>query len=148
MKKNFFKSLLIAISITSTPLVFAQDNLAVQTVKEMYDLGKRYEKGMEIIHLFADESLTQAFNHEAEYTDGICAYDHDLLWQSQDPEYNRKLTFTHLGNNSVKVNLGKGQWHQPSTVNFKMACKNGVCKVNDVIEDGTSLKANIYKNCN
>ena len=125
---------------------FATESLALQTVKQMYDLAKRYEKGMEVVSLFADESLTQAFNRQS-FDEGICGYDYDLLWQSQDPEYQRKINFTAVGFNQVRVDLGKGEWHKASSVGYKMNCQNGTCKVNDVIDEFGSLKARIYAQC-
>ena len=126
--------------------VYAEDSLAVKTVKEMYNLGARYDKGMEVIELFADEGLTQAFNLQQSSED-LCGNEYDVMWQSQDPEYKRKLTFSTVATNQIKVNLGAGQWHKPQSVNYKLTCKSGVCKVSDVVDSEGSLKNRINKEC-
>ena len=125
---------------------YAQDSIAMKTVKEIYDLGKRYEKGMEVIELFADESLQRAFNLASSY-EYICGYDYDVLWQSQDPEYQRNIHFTQIGSDQIRVNLAKAQWHKASSVGYKMNCQNGVCKINDIVDEYGSLKARIQQQC-
>lgn len=135
--------MLSACSITTA---YAASDRQVETIKALYQQAKAKQQGMEMLAKYADSSLAQAFKVKARQDD-VCGTDHDVVWQSQDPEYDRKLTFTKLGNNRVKVNLAKGQCHEPSSVVYQQKCKGNHCQVSDVIERKDSLKQDILDKC-
>lgn len=126
---------------------FAATDIQIDFVKKLYQTGKQLEKGTEIIELYQDESLEKAFRFMQDYEGEMCGYHYDMMWQSNDPNYNRKLIFTKVGTNEVKVDLGKAQFYDPSWVIYKLNCKGNSCKINDVIDESGSLKQRIYKEC-
>lgn len=138
--------LVLTLSVLSISTAYAASDIQVTTIKSLYQQAKAKRQGMEILPKYADSTLAQALNVKAQYGE-VCGTDHDVVWQSQDPEYNRKLTFTNLGNNQIKVNLGKSQWHQPNSVIYKLNCAGNSCKVSDVMEGNESLKQNILNEC-
>jgi hypothetical protein len=141
-----FLNLFLAVSILSISNAYAAQDIQIETVKKMYQAGKKSENGMEVIEKYADAGLKQAFKVQEKFGE-ICGYEADVMWQSQDPEYNRALTFTKIANNQVKVNLAKGKWHPASSVTYKLSCNGNTCKVADVIDTSGSLKQNILKEC-
>ena len=126
---------------------FAATDVPMDFVKKLYQTGKQLEKGTELIELYQDESLQKAFRFMQNYEGEMCGYDYDMMWQSNDPNFNRKLIFTKVGANEVKVDLGKAEFYKPSWVKYKLNCKGGVCKISDIIDNGGSLKQRIYKEC-
>ena len=126
--------------------VSAASDPYIQTVKEMYNLGKKSETGMQTIELYSDSSLKQAFNLHARNGE-VCGFEQDVMWQSQDPEFNVPLQFSKVGQNKVKVSLGKGKWNKQSSVTYILKCNGNDCKVSDVIDSSGSLKKNILAEC-
>ncbi len=141
-----FLNLFLAVSILSISSAYAAQDIQIETVKKMYQAGKKSEQGMEMIEKYADAGLKQAFKVQEKFGE-MCGFEHDVMWQSQDPEYNRALTFTKLANNQVKVNLAKGKWHSASSVTYTLSCNGNTCKVADVRDTSGSLKQNILKEC-
>lgn len=125
---------------------FAASDAQMDFVKTLYQTGKNLEKGTEIVEMYADESLKQAFNLHAD-TGEVCGFAADVMWQSQDPEYQKKLSFTKVGQNQVKVNMAKKNYDHASWVTYKLNCKGNVCKISDTINSSGSLKKNIYDEC-
>lgn len=134
----------IALTIFSTQHVFAASDVQMDFVKKLYQTGKQLEKGNELIEMYADNNLQKAIDvwNSAEY---CVAY--DVMWQSNDPPFHRPLTFTNLGNNQIKVKLGKVKFFKESWVKYKLNCNGSICKISDVIDDTGSLKKNIYEEC-
>lgn len=122
----------------------ASDQLALETVKKMYEMGKALEKGDDIIALYADENLSRAIQvqNNSEY----CS-DHDVMWQSNDPPFHRNVTYRSLGNNRVKVFLHPVPNYSAASLIYNFSCSDGVCKVSDIEEDYGSLVQTIYQNC-
>lgn len=112
----------------------------------MYSLGKKSEEGMQVIELHSDASLKKAFNLHARNGE-VCGFWQDVMWQSQDPEFNVPLQFSKVGQNKVKVSLGKGKWNKQSSVTYILKCNGNDCKVSDVIDSSGSLKKNILAEC-
>ena len=55
--------------------------------------------------------------------------------------------FSKVGQNKVKVSLGKGKWNKQSSVTYILKCNGNDCKVSDVIDSSGSLKKNILAEC-
>ena len=125
---------------------FAATDIQMDFVKKLYQTGKQLQKGTEIVEMYADDSLKLAFNLAAR--DGeVCGFGADPMWQSQDPEYQKKLTFTKVGENKIKVNMAKKNYDHASWVTYKLNCKGRVCKISDVIDNTGSLMKNTYEEC-
>lgn len=134
----------IAVLFCFVQSVFAANDTYIQTVKEMYNLGKKSEEGMQVVELYSDTSLKQAFNLHARNGE-VCGFGQDVMWQSQDPQYNIPLQFSKVGQNKVKVSLGKG--NKQRAVTYILKCNGNDCKVSDVIDSSGSLKKNILAEC-
>lgn len=141
-----YKVLAMVVLFCSIQSVFAASDPYIQTVKEMYKLGKKSEEGMQVIELHSDASLKKAFNLHARNGE-VCGFGQDVMWQSQDPEFNVPLQFSKVGQNKVKVSLGKGKWNKQSSVTYILKCNGNDCKVSDVIDSSGSLKKNILAEC-
>lgn len=130
--------------LAQSVMVNANDQLALQTVKNIYEMGKSLEKGNEIIALYADQKLSRAIEvwNAAEYCVG-----YDVMWQSNDPPYHRKVTYTPLANNQVKVNLAKVPYYDAASLTYKMSCAGNTCKIADIVDQFGSLKNNIAQEC-
>ena len=122
----------------------ASDQLALETVKKMYETGKTLEKGNELIELYADKNFIRAINvwKDAEY-----CIPYDVMWQSNDPPYDRNVTYNSLGNNQVRVNLAEVPNYEAATLIYDLNCSDGVCKISDIEDDQGSLVHNIYQDC-
>lgn len=140
------KILSIAILLCSVQSVFAAEDPYIQTVKDIYNLSKRSQNSMQVLEFYSDTSLKDAFDLHTQNGE-VCGFDHDVLWESQDPEYNRSLKFMKLGKNQVKVSLGKGKWDRAGTVILTLKCDGNDCKVSDVRDSSGSLKNNILREC-
>ena len=73
-----YKVLAIVVLFCSIQSVFAASDPYIQTVKEMYKLGKKSEEGMQVIELHSDASLKQAFNLNARNGE-VCGFTDNLL---------------------------------------------------------------------
>ena len=123
----------------------ASDQLAVQTIKKMYETGKSLEKGNEIIYLYADKILTRAINVANEAENCIS---YDVMWQSNDPPYDRNVSYNLLDNNKVEVHLAEvAPYYEAETLIYDLNCSIGTCKITDVEDDLGSSVHNIYQEC-
>lgn len=122
----------------------AKDNLQVQTLKQMYSMGKDLEKGNELITMYADKSFKEAVNiwNNAEY-----CIPYDVMWQSNDPPYNRSVSYKLLQNNQVQVFLGSVPNYDAASLIYKLSCTEDTCKISDIVDEVGSLKNNIYNEC-
>ena len=137
--KKIWGSAALAVSLLVSGQVHAAQEQQLKTLQEMYSLGKRLEKGNEIIEMYADQSLTRAFYHEAS-SDEYCIGG-DIMWQSNDPPFERKVTYTKLGNNKIKANLHAFKPNYEATwVIYQFNCSSGQCKVSDVFDSEGSFK--------
>lgn len=138
--------------VFATQSSFSASDAKIDFVENIYQTGKQLEKGDELIQLYADEGLQHAIKareHWYSKNEGdMCEADgYDRMWQSNDSPYHRPLSFKNIGNNKIKVNLGKVQFYDASWVTYTLNCKGNVCKISDVIDENGSLKKNIYKYC-
>lgn len=141
MLSKFWGSMVIlGIAVTAN----ASDQLALETVKKMYETGKTLEKGNEIIALYADKNLSRAISvwDAAEY-----CIPYDVMWQSNDPPYHRSVSYHSLGYNQVKVDLGEVDSYEAASLIYNLNCSDGLCKVSDIEDSQGSLVHNIYQEC-
>ena len=77
-----------------------------------------------------------------------CHIGYDVLWSSQDPDYEQDKQFSVTTQGLVQVSLTQG-----NAVYYELSCKSidneVACQVTDVIldEDGKSLREHLLKNC-
>ncbi len=129
--------------------VFANTDPQIQLLKEIYQQGKKLEKGDELLALYYDKSLEQAQNNlrEGRWQDCGQAWQ-DQMWQSQDPEYRQKPSFQKVGQNLVKVTLAPyGEFYKEKKVTYRVDCQGNRCKISDIIDGDGSLKKALLNQC-
>lgn len=125
----------------------------VKTVADMYqqDANNQGQDQPVVLHQFGNQKLQAAIQLEQEYFDReqtSCHIGYDVLWSSQDPDYDQDKEFSVTEHGLVKVSLAQG-----SDVYYELSCDSAAnqstCQVSDVIldEDGTSLREYLLKNC-
>jgi hypothetical protein len=124
----------------------AQKSIQVQTIQHMYEQGRQQQKGMDLIIKQSELSLKKAFKLH-DQSDDVCGYDQDIMWQSQDPNFNRPFQITALGQNRVKVHFAKTASDASQEVIYTLKCTNRICQISDVHDQFGSLKENITQEC-
>lgn len=73
-----------------------------------------------------------------------CHVGYDVLWNSQDPDYQQDKQFAITDKGLVKVSLAQGD-----DVYYDLTCDNKNCQVADVIltDQGKSLREHLLKAC-
>lgn len=122
--------------------------IKIATVQAMYAQDVSNE-GMDypvVLQQYADFDLQAAMQLEQDYFDKqqmSCHIGHDVLWDSQDPDYSQQKQFSITDAELVQVSLAQG-----SLVYYDLTCKNTKCQVADVmLDDGTSFKNYLIENC-
>ena len=165
MQKTIFSIMIFAIgfsTITASanltePLqtVFA---MKVSTIAKMYqqDVDNQGQDNPVVLQQYGSPELQAAMQLEQAYFDReqmSCHIGYDVLWSSQDPDYEQDKQFSVTTQGLVKVSLAQGD-----EVYYKLSCASvdnksidnkAACQVTDVIldEDGTSLREYLQKSC-
>lgn len=131
----------IAHAATST------DSAKLATITQMYKQDISNEGlGEPILMQYGSPELQAALKLEQQYFDKyemVCGTGHDVLWESQDPNYEQDKQISVHSDGLVDVRLAQGK-----TVRYKMACDATTCMVADVImADNKSLKDFLNKSC-
>ena len=121
----------------------------IAVIKKMYqqDVDNQEQEHPAVLQQYASKDLKAAMQLEQDYFDKTqmsCHIGHDVLWDSQDPDYTQDKKFSVTKQGLVQVDLAQG-----STVDYEVTCDDNACLVNDVIVDNndTSLKAYLKKEC-
>lgn len=123
------------------------DSLKMTTITEMYtkDAANQYAQTPTLMS-YADQNLQQAMILEQSYFDQhemICGTGHDVMWDSQDPDYGQDKQISINAEGLVQVHLAQG-----SDIYYKLTCADDTCQVADVIiNDNQSLKDFLNTNC-
>ena len=128
---------------------FATVDPKIELLKEIYGLGKKLQKGDELLALYYDESLESAHNNlqDGRWEDCGQAW-YDKMWQGNDPEYRQKPSFQKVGQDLVKVTLAPyGEYYKKAQVTYKVQCKGNQCKITDVIDEAGSFKNALVNQC-
>lgn len=128
---------------------FANTDPKVELLKEIYALGKKLQKGDELLALYYDESLERAKINlrDGGWQDCGQAW-YDQVWQGNDPEYRQKPSFQKVGRDLVKVTLAPyGEYYGKAEVSYKVQCQGTQCKITDVIDEAGSLKKALINQC-
>lgn len=157
MKNMTSNILMTALAVTvmtsaTTTTAKAPDTHAAMkmaTIEKMYqhDVKSQGQEYPVVLQQYGSKSLQAAMQLEQDYFDKeqlSCHIGHDVLWDSQDPDYHQNKQFSINMKGLVTVSLAQG-----STVNYELTCDNKECHVNDVIVDdnGTSLKQYLQEAC-
>ena len=125
----------------------------IATIEKIYqqDVNNQGIDNPVVLEQYGNRELQTAMKLERDYFDReemSCHIGYDVLWDSQDPDYEQEKKFSLTEKGLVKVSLAQG-----SNVYYDLSC-DGIddsadCKVADVIldEDGASLKEYLLKTC-
>lgn len=120
----------------------------VATITTMYAQDVR-NQGMDypvVLQQYADKDLQAAIQLEQDFFDkeGMsCHIGHDVLWDSQDPDYAQQKQFSVTDTDLVQVSLSQG-----SVIYYDLSCQDTSCQVTDVLfSDGASFKRYLLENC-
>lgn len=160
MQKTIFSIIIFIVGLACTtatanltePLqaIFA---MKVATIAKMYEQDVR-NQGQDypvVLQQYGSQELQAAMQLEQDYFDReqiSCHVGYDVLWDSQDPDYEQEKQFAVTTQGLIKVSLAQG-----SNIYYELACDSTdnkvACQVADVIldEDGTSLKSYLMEGC-
>ena len=160
MQKIIFSIMMFAIGF---PTITASANLTeplqtvfamkVSTIAKMYqqDMNNKGQDYPVVLLQYASPELQAAMQLEQAYFDReqiSCHIGYDVLWNSQDPDYEQDKQFSVTTQGLVQVSLAQGD-----EVYYELSCdgdnNKAACQVTDVIldEDGTSLREYLQKSC-
>ncbi|ALF58910.1 hypothetical protein [Psychrobacter urativorans] len=121
----------------------------IATIKKMYqqDIDNEGQDYPVVLQQYASKDLQAAMQREQDYfkrEQTSCNIGYDVLWDSQDPDYEQEKQFSVTEQGLVQVSLAQG-----SIVNYELACDDKECLVHDMIVDknGTSLKKYLNEAC-
>lgn len=142
-------------SIANNEQFIATDTSKIATISKMYQQDVS-NQGMDypVLAQYSDKDLQAAFALEQDYFEReqmSCNIGHDILWNSQDPDYAQDKQFAITEQGLVKVSLAQGQ-----DIYYELACaitdEQAECKIADVMLDediyaSPTLKSYLIKNC-
>ena len=143
----------ITASANSTEPLQMAFAMKIDTIGKMYrqDVNNQGQDYPVVLQQYASPELQAAMQLEQAYFDReqmSCHIGYDVLWSSQDPDYEQDKRFSVTTQGLVKVSLAQGD-----DIYYKLSCDSvdnkAACQVTDVIldEDGTSLREYLQKNC-
>ncbi|MGP9689125.1 hypothetical protein ACT3TH_08190 [Psychrobacter sp. AOP22-C1-C5] len=129
------------------------DAMKVAAIAKMYqqDVSNQGMSNPVVLQQYANRDLKAAIQAERDYFDKeqmSCHVGYDVLWDSQDPDYEQDKQFSVTEQGLVQVSLAQG-----SNVYYELSCESSDgdtdCRVADVIldENGTSLRKHLLKTC-
>ncbi len=161
LMKRLIPLWLLAITIMTSSAVGNNEQLIksdaqVAVISQMYEQDISVEGFSEkpILLEYSIAELIAAFVLEQAYYDReqiSCNIGHDILWDSQDPDYSQDKQFAVTEQGLVKVSLAQG-----SDIYYELACSSidekAECKIADVMLDediygSRTLKSYLIKNC-
>ncbi len=127
--------------------------MKVNTIAKMYqqDVSNQGQDYPVVLQQYGSPELQAAMQLEQDYFDreqASCHIGYDVLWNSQDPDYEQDKQFSVTTKGLVQVSLAQG-----GNIYYKLSCDSinntAACQVTDVIldEEGTSLREYLQKNC-
>ena len=127
--------------------------MKVKTIADMYqqDVDNQGQDYPMVLQQYGSQELQAAMQLEQDYfarEQISCHIGYDVLWSSQDPDYEQDKQFSVTTQGLVQVSLTQG-----NAVYYELSCKSidneVACQVTDVIldEDGKSLREHLLKNC-
>lgn len=130
-----------------------QSAMKVATIAKMYqqDVDNQGQDYPVVLEQYGNKELQAAMQLERDYFDKeefSCHIGYDVLWDSQDSDYEQDKKFAITEQGLVKVSLAQG-----SDIYYELTCDSidnkVVCQVADVIldSDGSSLKQYLDENC-
>ena len=157
MKKTTLFAILLSIGLSNNVAIAdtgispetAEKNHKIATIKRMYqqDVSSQGQNNPVVLQQYGSKDLQAAMQLEQDYFDKTqmsCHIGYDVLWDSQDPDYEQDKQFSMTKQGLVQVSLAQG-----STVHYELVCNDSNCQIADVIvdEDGTSLKDYLNETC-
>ena len=127
--------------------------IKIATIAKMYEQDVS-NQGMDypvVLQQYGSQELQAAMQLEQDYfkrEQASCHIGYDVLWNSQDPDYEQEIQFSLTEQGLVQVSLAQGD-----DVYYELICSGtdneATCQVADVIldDDGTSLREYLEEAC-
>ena len=143
----------ITASANSTEPLQTAFAMKIDTIGKMYqqDMNNKGQDYPVVLQQYASPELQAAMQLEQTYFDReqiSCHIGYDVLWNSQDPDYEQDKQFSVTTQGLVQVSFAQGD-----NVYYELSCdgdnNKAACQVTDVILDeyGTSLREYLQKSC-
>ena len=129
----------------------AMADIKIATITKMYqqDIDDQGMSNPVVLQQYADADLQAAMQLEQEYFDKTqtsCNIDYDVLWNSQDPDYEQDKKFSITDQGLVQVSLAQGSY-----IYYELSCDDSdkTCQVEDVVldQDSKTLRQHLLETC-
>jgi len=120
-------------------------NPKLTTIKAMYNASSEQELGSEVLLAdYSSEALKQALALERQMaeTGMVCGSGGDIMWQSQDTDFQEPVTFAVDTEDRVVVQLS-----DRDTLSYVLTCVEERCLIEDIYDFGGSVKEMLLADC-
>ena len=132
-------------SIDNTADKVATDSPKLTTIQSLYTLSTEKELGSEVLlERYSSESFKQALALERQVveTGMVCGSGGDIMWQSQDTDFQEAVTFALDTEDRVVVQLS-----DRDTLSYVLSCEAEHCLIEDIYDFGGSVKEMLLTDC-
>ena len=129
----------------NSPINNSTANPKLTTIQEMYAISSAQELGSEVLlERYSSEALKQALALERKVaeTGMICGSGGDVMWQSQDTDFQEAVTFAIDAEDRVVVQLS-----DRDTLSYVLTCEQDTCLIEDIYDFGGSVKEMLLTDC-
>lgn len=115
------------------------------TIQSLYALSTEKELGSEVLlKRYSSESFKQALALERQVaeTGMVCGSGGDIMWQSQDTDFQEAVTFALDAEDRVVVQLS-----DRDTLSYVLTCEEDRCLIEDIHDFGGSVKEMLLTDC-
>lgn len=142
------------VALAATNLLETATDIKIATISQMYqqDIESEGFSDIPVLVAYGTSELQAALKLEQDYYEReqmSCSIGHDVLWDSQDPDYLQEKQITMTDDGLVNVSLAQG-----SNIYYELTCANTndtvnmSCDVNDVVlAEDVSLKDYLNDSC-
>lgn len=132
-------------AIDNTADKVATDSPKLTTIQSLYALSTEKELGSEVLlERYSSESFKQALALERQVaeTGMVCGSGGDIMWQSQDTDFQEAVTFALDAEDRVVVQLS-----DRDTLSYVLTCDEDRCLIEDIYDFGGSVKEMLLADC-
>lgn len=120
-------------------------NPKLTIIQEMYAISSEQELGSEVLlERYSSEVFKQALALERKVAESgmICGSGGDVMWQSQDTDFQEAVTFAIDAEDRVVVQLS-----DRDTLSYVLTCEKDTCLIEDIYDFGGSVKEMLLADC-
>ena len=136
-----FLPLALSMAADKTPT----DSPKLTTVQSLYALSTEKQLGSEVLlERYSSESFKQALALERQVaeTGMVCGSGGDIMWQSQDTDFQEPVIFALDAEDRVVVQLS-----DRDTLSYVLTCEEDRCLIEDIHDFGGSVKEMLLTDC-